>query len=124
MPVSEVSFFVNSFLDDLEPDGWIKQEETREKRCTGLALNTALSLLEAYGRSESGRILLFMGGPGTIGQGKIVGTDLKETIRNFVDFEKGNDEQKVYCLKIKAYGSKLRCSNFLPKLVNCIPMNL
>ena len=33
MPLSEVSFFVNSFLDDLQPDGWTKEPETREANC-------------------------------------------------------------------------------------------
>ena len=37
-----------------------------------------------------------MGGPGTIGEGKIVGTDLKETIRNYIDFEKKNPNTKYY----------------------------
>ena len=37
-----------------------------------------------------------MGGPGTIGEGKIVGTELKETIRNYIDFEKGNPNTKYY----------------------------
>jgi protein transport protein SEC23 len=39
---------------------------------------------------------VFLGGPGTIGEGKIVGRELKETIRNFVDFEKGNYNTKYY----------------------------
>ena len=96
MPVSEVSFFVNSFLDDLQPEGWSKEPETRDSNCVGLAINTAVSILEAYGNNECSRIEVFMGGPGTIGEGKIVGTDLKETIRNYIDFEKKNPNTKYY----------------------------
>ena len=94
MPVSEVSFFVNSFLDDLQPEGWSKESDQRD--CVGLAINTAVSILEAYGSNECSRIEVFMGGPGTIGEGKIVGTELKETIRNYIDFEKGNSNTKYY----------------------------
>ena len=96
MPVSEVSFFVNSFLDDLQPEGCSKEPETRDSNCVGLAINTAVSILEAYGNNECSRIEVFMGGPGTIGEGKIVGTDLKETIRNYIDFEKKNPNTKYY----------------------------
>ena len=96
MPVSEVSFFVNSFLDDLQPEGWSKESNQRDANCVGLAINTAISILEAYGSNECSRIEVFMGGPGTIGEGKIVGTELKETIRNYIDFEKGNPNTKYY----------------------------
>ena len=96
MPVSEVSFFVNSFLDDLQPEGWSKESNQRDSNCVGLALNAAISILEAYGSNECSRIEVFMGGPGTIGEGKIVGTELKETIRNYIDFEKGNPNTKYY----------------------------
>ena len=96
MPVSEVSFFVNSFLDDLQPEGWSKESDARDANCVGLAINTAVSILEAYGSNECSRIEIFMGGPGTIGDGKIVGTELKETIRNYIDFEKKNPNTKYY----------------------------
>ena len=96
MPVSEVSFFVNSFLDDLQPEGWTKEKDKRDANCVGLAINTAISLLESYGSNECSRIEVFMGGPGSIGEGKIVGIELKETIRNFLDFEKKNPNTKYY----------------------------
>lgn len=111
MPVSEVSFSLSSFLDDLQPDPWgkkkderdsnqtdvwEKQTKERDSNCVGLAINTAVSLLEAISRGEPARILTFMGGAGTIGEGAIVGKSLKETIRNFVDFEKGNENTHYY----------------------------
>ena len=96
MPINEVSFFVNSFLDDLQPEGWTKDSDKRYANCVGLAINTAISILESYGMNECSRIEVFMGGPGTIGEGKIVGTELKETIRGFIDFEKGNSNIKYY----------------------------
>ena len=96
MPVGEVSFAINSLLDDLQRDNWKKIPETREANSVGLAILTAIGILECIGRNEPSRILVFLGGPGTIGEGKIVGRELKETIRNFVDFEKGNNNTKYY----------------------------
>lgn len=96
MPVGEVSFAINSLLDDLQRDNWKKIPETREANSVGLAISTAIGILECIGRNDPSRILVFLGGPGTIGEGKIVGRELKETIRNFVDFEKGNKNTKYY----------------------------
>ena len=96
MPIGEVSFSVNSFLDDLQIDSWAKKSDNRSSNCVGLAINTAISIIEAIGKNDPSRILVFMGGPGTIGEGKIVSCELKETIRNFVDFEKGNSNINYY----------------------------
>ncbi len=96
MPIGEVSFSVNSFLDDLQIDSWAKKSDNRNSNCVGLAINTAISIIEAIGKNDPSRILVFMGGPGTIGEGKIVSCELKETIRNFVDFEKGNSNTNYY----------------------------
>jgi protein transport protein SEC23 len=96
MPVGEVSFAINSFLDDLQRDNWQKIPEHREANSVGLAILTAIGILECIARNDPSRILVFLGGPGTVGEGKIVGRELKETIRNFVDFEKGNNNTKYY----------------------------
>jgi protein transport protein SEC23 len=96
MPVGEVSFAINSFLDDLQRDNWHKIPEHREANSVGLAILTAIGILECIARNDPSRILVFLGGPGTVGEGKIVGRELKETIRNFVDFEKGNNNTKYY----------------------------
>ena len=96
MPVGEVSFSINSFLDDLQRDNWHKIPDHREANSVGLAIKTATAILECIARNDPSRILVFLGGPGTIGEGQIVGRELKETIRNFVDFEKGNSNTKYY----------------------------
>ncbi|MCQ2815671.1 MAG: Sec23/Sec24 zinc finger-containing protein [archaeon] len=105
MPVSEVSFNVNKFLDDLEPDSWEKKPHERSGNCVGLALNTAMSILEATTKGEPARILVLMGNPGTLGDGAIVGMNLKETIRNFVDFELGNTNTSYYKPACEFYDS-------------------
>ena len=42
MPVSEVSFFVNSFLDDLQPEGWSKESDEGDTYYVGLTINIAV----------------------------------------------------------------------------------
>ncbi len=98
VPLSECEFSVNTFLDDLQPDPWSNNRKKGERfgRCSGLALNVAISLLEAYQSTSPSRIMLFLGGAPSIGQGQIVGRSLVETIRNYVDFEKGNTNTKYY----------------------------
>ena len=103
MPVGEVAFTLNTFLDDLQPDSWGRKQGERNPNCVGLAINTAVSILEAVAKGEPSRICVCMGGPGTIGEGAIVGKDLKETIRNFVDFELGNTNTKYYKPAVEFY---------------------
>ena len=103
MPVGEVAFTLNSFLDDLQPDSWTRKQGERASNCVGLAIQTAVSILEAITKGEPSRILTFMGNPGTIGNGAIVGKELKETIRNYVDFELGNSNTKYYKIAKEFY---------------------
>jgi len=84
MPVSECEFQLNSILDDLEPDPWHVLNDERNARCTGTALNLAVSLLEAVPKMGS-RIMTLLGGPCTIGPGTVVGVKLKEMIRSHHD---------------------------------------
>jgi protein transport protein SEC23 len=68
MPVSECDLQLNSILDDLEPDPWHVLQDERNSRCTGTALNLAISLLETVPKMGS-RIMALLGGPCTIGPG-------------------------------------------------------
>ena len=96
LPLKDCEFSVNTFLDELQPDPWGKKQGERNARCSGLALHIAVSMLEAISHGEPSRILLFLGGACSIGHGQIVGKPLVETIRNYVDFEKGNTNTKYY----------------------------
>lgn len=53
----------------------------RPQRATGAAVGIAVGLLEACVLGSGGRVLLFTGGPCTIGPGMLVGEDLAESIR-------------------------------------------
>jgi protein transport protein SEC23 len=96
VPLTESEFIVNTFLDELQPDMWVKKQGERHARCSGLALHVAMSLLECVPHSDPARILTFLGGACSIGPGQIVGKPLVETIRNYVDFEKSNPNTKYF----------------------------
>ena len=103
MPLKDCEFFVNSFLDDLFPDPFPQGFEERKSSCLGLSLNVAVTLLETLHNKEPSRIFLFAGSPCNIGMGKIVNLSLKETIRNYLDFQKGNDNTKHFKEAVKFY---------------------
>ena len=96
MPLKDCEFSLNSFLDDLFPDPFPQGFEERKASCLGLALNVAVTLLETLHNNQPSRIFLFAGNPCNIGMGKIVNLSLKETIRNYLDFEKRNDNTKHF----------------------------
>jgi protein transport protein SEC23 len=105
VPLKDCEFFVNTFLDELQPDPWPRKQGERYGQCGGLALNIAVSLLEAIGQNDPSRVFLFLGGPPTIGPGQIVGKQLVETIRNYLDFEKSNPNTKYYKSAIEFYNN-------------------
>lgn len=105
LPLKECEFTVNSFLDDLTPDMFEKQTGERKANCAGLALHVAVTLLESVCNGEPSRICLFLGGSCNIGPGKIVGIKLLETIRNYVDFEKGNTNVNYFKPAVEYYSN-------------------
>ena len=105
MPLKDCEFAVNSFLDDLFPDPFPQEFEQRKSSCLGLSLNVAVTLLETLHNNEPSRIFLFAGSACNIGQGKIVNLSLKETIRNYLDFEKKNENVSHFKDAVTFYGS-------------------
>jgi protein transport protein SEC23 len=90
MPVGECAYVFESILEDLQRDPWPKKTDQRAARCTGVALSVAVSLLERAIGKQGGRVMLFVGGPCTLGPGKVVDRDLKEVMRSHTDLQKGN----------------------------------
>ena len=105
VPLKDCEFAVNSFLDDLFPDPFPQGFEERKSSCLGLSLNVAVTLLESLHNNEPSRIFLFAGSACNIGLGKIVNLSLKETIRNYLDFEKGNNNTKHFKDSVSFYTS-------------------
>ena len=90
-------------MDELQPDAFPKNQGERRANCAGLAIEIATTLLMSLCNGEPGRIFLFLGGPPNIGLGKVVGVKLSETIRNFVDFSKGNPNTNYFKPAVEFY---------------------
>jgi protein transport protein SEC23 len=78
LPLSECEINLTSIVEELQCDPWPVKSNRRSKRCTGVALSIAVSLLECSFSGFGARILAFIGGPCTLGEGTVVALDLKE----------------------------------------------
>mmetsp|Transcript_13619 Transcript_13619/g.42836 ORF Transcript_13619/g.42836 Transcript_13619/m.42836 type:complete len:785 (-) Transcript_13619:227-2581(-) len=87
-PLSECEFEFTSILEELQRDPYFVKSDRRPARGTGAALALATGLLESSLPGSPGRLLVFLGGPCTIGPGKIVNRDLKEGIRGHSHIQK------------------------------------
>ncbi|KAL6214082.1 hypothetical protein ACLB2K_013520 [Fragaria x ananassa] len=82
LPSSDCEFTLNSVLEELQRDPWQVPADQRATRCTSTALSVAASLLGACVPGSGARIMAFIGGPSTEGQGA-VRTPLVAYIRSF-----------------------------------------
>ncbi|KAL4494573.1 hypothetical protein ABPG72_004475 [Tetrahymena utriculariae] len=89
LPLNECEFTLNSILDDLQPDPWNVPQGEREQRASGVAINAAISLIEACPIPGS-RVMFFTGGPCTIGPGQVFGIKQEETPRSYLDIGQDN----------------------------------
>merc|ERR1719182_499716 len=90
MTVGDCSFTVESILEDLGRDPWPAAADQRAARCTGAALAVAVGLLEAAAPRQGSRVMLFVGGPSTVGPGMVVDKARSEDMRSHQDLVKGN----------------------------------
>jgi len=81
LPLSDCELTLSSIIEELQCDPWPVKSNRRSKRCTGVAMSIAVSLLECSFSGFGARILTFLGGPCTLGEGTVVALDLKEQIR-------------------------------------------
>lgn len=99
-------------LDDVCVDPWPTEKDCRPNRCLGNALHIAVSLLEGGLHQSAGRIMMFLSGPTTIGPGKIVDPDLRNTLRSHTDLAKDNDAAKYHDSSREYFGQiAQRCTN-------------
>eukprot|EP01123_Difflugia_compressa_P012887 TRINITY_DN5716_c0_g1_i1.p1 TRINITY_DN5716_c0_g1~~TRINITY_DN5716_c0_g1_i1.p1 ORF type:complete len:750 (-),score=123.34 TRINITY_DN5716_c0_g1_i1:78-2327(-) len=87
-PFSDVVFNLTSILEDLFPDPRPTKSDQRKHRATGVAVQVAVNILEYTFARSAARILVFGGGPSTIGPGMVVGEELKEGIRSHSELNK------------------------------------
>ncbi|KAK2077632.1 hypothetical protein QBZ16_004478 [Prototheca wickerhamii] len=84
-------FALSGLLEDLGRDLFVAAPGNRPARATGAALSVASALAGAClppGGSGGARLMLLVGGPGTVGPGQVVGPDLAESIRSHKDLAK------------------------------------
>lgn len=89
LPVEECTFALEQVLEDLQRDPWPCKQEERAQRCTGSALAVALGLLESSVPRQGSRLMLFVAGPATVGNGAIVSRSKTDNIRSHNDLLKG-----------------------------------
>jgi protein transport protein SEC23 len=92
VPVAECEINLNNILDDLQPDPFPVAQATRTPRCTGNAIDIAVSLLECLTGCRGSRIITMVGGNCTYGPGKVVDEKLTLTIRSHHDILKMNEK--------------------------------
>jgi protein transport protein SEC23 len=90
LPVKLAEFGLSSIFEQLQKDPWPVDSDKRPQRATGAAISNAVALLETLFPGTGARILLFCGGPCTIGAGQVVSTELREAIRSHHDISEGN----------------------------------
>jgi protein transport protein SEC23 len=103
LPVAEAEFAIANVLGELTQDPWPVAAEHRPQRATGVALSIAVGLLEMAFPNTGARVMLFTGGPCTVGPGQIVGSKLEEPMRSHHDIEKETGNTKYLKKALKHY---------------------
>lgn len=103
LPVQQCEVQLTNALENLQKDPWPVAGDKRSARCTGVALSVAISLLEVSYQNAGARVMLFAGGPATVGSGMVVGPELREPIRSHHDIDR--DNIKYYKKALKFYDS-------------------
>ena len=79
--MAEAEFAISNVLADLRMDPWPNEAAMRSQRCTGVAISVAVALLETNVPNTGARVMLFTGGPCTVGPGQMVARELSEPMR-------------------------------------------
>lgn len=74
---------IEKAIQSLKPDQHKQARTDREKRASGAALQISIGLIHNLGINT--RFVSTIGGPCTVGVGKIVNVPLKNHIRSYVD---------------------------------------
>ena len=101
LPIQQAEFQITNVLEQLQRDPWPVANDKRPLRCTGVALNIAVGLLETSFQNAGGRIMLFTSGPATEGPGIVVSPELREPIRSHHDIDR--DNVKYFKKAVKFY---------------------
>lgn len=89
-PASQIETVLTNILEQVAKNTWPTASGRRPLRAVGAALSVAINILETTYPNSAARVMLFLGGPCTIGPGMVVDDDLKNTIRTHHDIDKDN----------------------------------
>lgn len=89
-PYGACKAHLENVLEELQRDPTPVPAGKRPKRATGVAMAVAVGLMEAACAGSSGRIMLFTGGPCTVGPGTVVSDTLTDMMRSHHDITKDN----------------------------------
>ena len=89
LPAGEAEFAIDSALEELTVDQFQPQRGHRKGRCTGAAIAISQALLQMSCPTSPAHTMVFVTGPCTTGPGRIVSSDLEESVRSHQDLEKG-----------------------------------
>ncbi|GAV69596.1 Gelsolin domain-containing protein/zf-Sec23_Sec24 domain-containing protein/Sec23_trunk domain-containing protein/Sec23_helical domain-containing protein/Sec23_BS domain-containing protein [Cephalotus follicularis] len=89
LPISECEFNITTSIEEIHSTGQAVPGH-RPLRSTGAAISAALGLLEGNLVNTGSRIMVFTSGPGTLGPGIIVDSDLSYSIRTHRDLINGH----------------------------------
>ncbi|KAL0481516.1 protein transport protein SEC23 [Acrasis kona] len=101
LPLSHCESMLTTIIEELQVDPWPVKPKRRFRRCTGVAIGIATSLLECSFSNSGARIMSFLGGPCTLGDGQIAGLELTEVIRMHNDLR--NDKAPHFKKAVKYY---------------------
>lgn len=96
---------LENIIEELQADPYPVKSSQRPLRATGVACAVAVGIMETF-TGMPGRLMLFIGGPCTLGPGMVVGPEKKEFIRAHHDIIKDNAVAK-YLSKAQKYYSQL-----------------
>lgn len=79
---------LDKILTDLAKDPWRVSVDQRPQRCSGVAMSVAVGMLEKLCNRRGARIMLFTGGPCTMGPGAVAETELATPMRSHTDLQR------------------------------------
>jgi protein transport protein SEC23 len=98
-PLNKVDMVLTDMIGEMQRDPWPVPTGKRSQRATGVALSIAVGLLECTYPNTGARIMLFVGGPCSIGPGQVVDDELKHPIRSHHDIHKDNAKYMKKAIK-------------------------
>lgn len=98
-PLNKVDMILTDMIGEMQRDPWPVPQGKRSQRATGVALSIAVGLLECTYPNTAARVLLFVGGPCSIGPGQVVDDELKHPIRSHHDIHKDNAKYMKKAIK-------------------------